>query len=57
VGWIHPSFSKTWFLPDQNLPELGRSEGQFLRFDAPARRTLANPRVLKIILSIDKLTG
>jgi hypothetical protein len=44
-------------LPDQNLPELGRSGGQLLCFDAPARRTLANPRVLKIILSIDKLTG
>jgi hypothetical protein len=57
VGWVHPSCSKTWFLPDQNLPELGRSGGQLLCFDAPARRTLVNPRVLKIILSIDKLTG
>jgi hypothetical protein len=43
--------------PRSKSAELGRSEGQFLRFDAPARRTLANPRVLKIILSIDKLTG
>jgi hypothetical protein len=35
----------------------GRSGGQLLCFDAPARRTLTNPRVLKIILYIDKLTG
>ena len=51
-------FFQNMVYPRSKLPELDHSGGQFLLCSAAtAWRILVNPQVLKIIQSIDKLTG